>query len=62
MGRRFEDEREKRRRSRPWYRHEHKRARRESNRRVRHDTRSRLHHGDVDLLPKAPRTEGWMTW
>ncbi|GMU79834.1 MAG: hypothetical protein AMXMBFR46_26230 [Acidimicrobiia bacterium] len=61
MGRRYEREREQRRLSRPWYRHEHKLARRASNRQARHETRSRLRRGD-DVLPKAPRTEGWMTW
>ena len=62
MGRRYENERERRRLSRPWHWHEHKLARRESNRRARHKTRDRLRSGDVDLLPKAPRTQGWMTW
>jgi hypothetical protein len=62
VGRRYEDEREQRRLSRPWYRHEHKLARRESNRRVRHVARARLRSDDDDVLPKAPRTEGWMTW
>lgn len=62
MGRRHEREREEKRRTRPWWDREHKLARRESNRRVRHQTRSRLGGGEQDQFPRAPRTEGWMTW
>ena len=43
-------------------RRESKYARRKSNRRVRHVTRVRIRQGRDDVLPKAPRTEGWMTW
>ncbi len=62
MGRRYEAEREILRRTRPWFDREHKLARSESNRRVRHQARSLLHRGEYEVLPGAPRTEGWMTW
>jgi hypothetical protein len=62
MGRRFEDERERARKSGPWYWHEDKTRRRQTNRRVRHETRARIRRGDHDALPKPPRTEGWLTW
>jgi len=62
MGRRYEDERNCARRTRPWFWHEDKARRRETNRRVRHETRARIHRGDYDALPDAPRTEGWETW
>ncbi|MDP9340623.1 MAG: hypothetical protein M3Q23_00650 [Actinomycetota bacterium] len=47
---------------RDFWRREAKWARRESNRRARHATRAGLRKGEGDDLPRAPRTEGWMTW
>jgi hypothetical protein len=41
---------------------EDKERRRQTNRRVRHESRARIRRGDYDILPKAPRTEGWETW
>ena len=43
-------------------RREAKWARRQTNRRVRHLTRASLRKGQDASLPKAPRTEGWITW
>jgi len=62
MGWRFGDEHTSRRKTRPWFWHEHKLARRESNRHVRHIARTRVDAGEYDLLPKPPRSEGWLTW
>jgi hypothetical protein len=62
MGRRYKDERNRARKSRPWFWHEDKAVRRQTNRRVRHQTRAQMHRGDCDTLPKPPRTEGWLTW
>jgi hypothetical protein len=61
MGRRYDEERLGD-DQRPFFDRERAWARRRTNRRVRHRTRAALHAGEYDILPRAPRTEGWETW
>jgi len=59
---RYYRRRDARRWERPFWEHERKAVRRASNRQARHQARMLIHSGEYDVLPKPPRTEGWLTW